>query len=313
MEVVIEGLRFDRGSRTILSIDYLNFPHGTTTALFGPNGSGKTSLLRLLAGLERQRAGSIQLGENRVQPRGLERLPVALAFQRPVFLRGSVRMNLKLGLELRGTPVSEVNAQVLAAARALGLDNLLDRSARALSAGEAQRANLARALSLRAPVTLLDEPLAGLDRVARARLLDELPHLLQTFATTTILVTHDREEAFRLADRLIVLVDGVVRAEGPSGEVYRHPPDRLTAELLGYMIVQAGGVSLGVPPGGLLLGDGEPSLELSVERTVDMGNHRDVVGTLNGSRVSVRLPAGDAPPERGTRVRVFIRSSVVLP
>lgn len=299
MEVSVEQLRFVRGRRTILDIDALTFASGTTTALFGPNGSGKTSLLRLIAGLDAPTTGRID------QPH------VSLAFQRPVFIRGTVRANLELGLRLRQAARENVEQRITEASREFGIAELLDRPARRLSGGEAQRVNLARALCLRAPVTLLDEPLAGLDRIGRSRLLEELPHLLTTFATTTIIVTHDREEAFRLADHIVVLVEGRVQASGRSGEVYRAPPDRLTAELLGYMIVPAEDGVLAVPPGGLTLGGPEPTMEMIIERVVDMGNHRDAVGLVNGSRVSVRVPP-DFLPVHQSAIRVGARSGVRL-
>lgn len=300
MKVTIERLRFTRGGREILDIDQLQFPHGTTTALFGPNGSGKTTLLRLIAGLERPTSGRLD------QP------PISLAFQRPVFIRGTVRWNLELGLVLKRVERAEVSHRIAEAAREFGIECLLERPARALSGGEAQRVNLARALCLRAPVTLLDEPLAGLDRIGRSRLLEELPHLLATFATTTIIVTHDREEAFRLADHLVVLVDGKVRAHGVSGEVYRAPADRLTAELLGYMIVPLSEGVLAVPPGGLILEGPSPSLPMTIERVVDMGNHLDAVGLVNGSRVSVRIPDGSVLPTPGSTVHISARKGVPL-
>ena len=299
MEVSVERLRSVRGRRTILDINALTFASGTTTALFGPNGSGKTSLLRLIAGLDTPTAGRVD------QPQ------VAFAFQRPVFIRGTVRCNLELGLRLRQAAREEVEQRIAEASREFGITELLDRPAGRLSGGEAQRVNLARALCLRAPVTLLDEPLAGLDRIGRSRLLEELPHLLTTFATTTIIVTHDREEAFRLADHIVVLVEGRVQASGRSGEVYRAPPDRLTAELLGYMIVPAEDGVLAVPPGGLMLGGPEPTMEMIIERVVDMGNHHDAVGLINGSRVSVRVP-GDFVPVGRTTIRVGARSGVRL-
>jgi ABC-type sugar transport system ATPase subunit len=300
MEIGVEQLRFGRGNRSILQIDELRFAHGTTTALFGPNGSGKTTLLRLLAGLEQPTSGTVH------------RAPVSLAFQRPVFIRGTVRANLELGLALRKFSPPDIHQRVSEAARELDFEPLLDRSARTLSAGEAQRVNLARALCLRAPVTLLDEPLAGLDRVSRTRLLEELPHLLRTFATTTILVTHDREEAFRLADQIVVLAEGRVRAQGRSGDVYRLPPDALTAVLLGYMIVPVPNSLWAVPPGGLVLGNNGRTIPLVVERMVDMGNHRDVIGRVAGSRVTVRLPDGETAPPPGSTVNITVRTMVEL-
>ena len=158
--------------------------------------------------------------------------------------------------------------------------------------------------SLRAPVTLLDEPLSGIDRLTRRQLLDDLPRMLGNFAATTILVTHDREEAFRLADHLVVLVDGRVHASGPKAEVYARPPDQATAELLGYTVVQKGDHCLGVPPGGWVIGEGGESFALAVERVVDMGNHLHVVGRIGGVRVDVRLRRDDPIPSRGEWVTV---------
>jgi ABC-type sugar transport system ATPase subunit len=311
MEVIIDRLRFSRAGRRILSINSLQFPHGSTTALFGPNGSGKTTLLSLLAGLEQPDSGHIAFGERAPREFGT-RWPVALAFQRPVFIRGSVRANLALGLTLADLATPVVTARVGEAATAFGIAELLDRSARALSGGEAQRANLARALCLKAPITLLDEPLAGLDRLARGRLLDELPALLQAFATTSVIVTHDREEAFRLADRLVVLVDGEVRAAGASGEIYRKPPDPLTAELLGYTVLSIDGRPIAVPPGGLVVGPGSSSLRLTIGRVVDMGNHLHLLGELAGKPVTVRLAPGQPIPDIGSRVEVVLRGEISL-
>jgi ABC-type sugar transport system ATPase subunit len=306
MDIRVEGLRLDLGRRTILEIDQLLLAHGTTTALFGPNGAGKTSLVRLLSRLQRPTAGRIVTSG----PGASDPFEVALAFQRPVFLRGTVRDNLELGLSLRQVPPTARRAVSTEAARAFGIDTLLDQPARTLSAGEAQRANLARALCLRAPLTLLDEPLSALDRVGRARLLEELPHLLQAFTTTTVVVTHDREEAFRLAEYLVVMVDGRIRATGRAGDVYRRPADRLTAELLGYTVVTVGAGVLAIPPGGLVISEDSTGPDLLIERVVDMGNHRDVVGILNGTRVMARLLPGVPAPARGAVVKTRIQSSV---
>ncbi len=312
MDLTIEGLRFDRGGRTVLEVPRLAFLSGTATAVFGPNGSGKTTLLRLIAGLERPASGRILLGSVPSGARPPAPRDIALAFQAAVFVGGSVRRNLDLALRLRKLPQAERAERIAEAARECGLEAVLDRPARQLSTGEAQRASLARTLSLRAPVTLLDEPLAGIDRLTRLQLLDDLPRLLATFATTTVLVTHDREEAFRLADHLVVLVDGRVRAAGPKAAVYARPPDRVTAELLGYAVVQAGHGLIAVPPSGLQLGAGEPELWMLVDRVVDMGNHRHALGTVEGERIDLRLPDSAAPPAAGERVRVTARACVAL-
>jgi ABC-type sugar transport system ATPase subunit len=310
MDVAVEALRFERGGRTVLDIAALGFGGGSTTAVFGPNGSGKTTLLRLIGGLERPSAGAVRIGGTPVSRDPGSRRHVALAFQEAVFLRGTVRRNLDLALRLRDLPSADRGARIAEAARECGIEPVLDRSARQLSSGEAQRANLARALALRAPVTLLDEPLTGIDRVTRVQLLDDLPRMLATFAATTILVTHDREEAFRLADNLVVLVDGRVRAAGPKAEVYAKPPDRTTAELLGYTVVGSGERLIAVPAGAWALGDGDASSELVVERVVDMGNHLHAVGRVGEVRVDLRLRPGDPIPSTGDRVRIAARSHV---
>jgi ABC-type sugar transport system ATPase subunit len=312
MEISIERLRFERDRMCVLDIPALTFASGTITALFGPNGSGKTTLLRLIAKLERPTAGRVHLGAG---PRPDDRSSgrrVAYAFQEAVFLRGSVRKNLDLALDLRSVPPAERDARITEVAAECGITPLMDRPARALSAGEAQRVNLARALALRAPVTLLDEPLAGLDRITRAQLLDDLPRWLARFAATVIIVTHDREEAFRIADHLVVLVAGQVRAAGPKGEIYRNPGDRATAELLGYTVIPMNGDLRGMPPGALRPGTGPDALEIVVERVVDMGNHQHALGSVNGVRVDIRLAPGAVAPAAGTRMSVIADRSVRL-
>jgi ABC-type sugar transport system ATPase subunit len=295
MDVRVEGLQFFRGRRPVLAIPELTFADGRTTALLGRNGSGKTTLLRLIAALERPRAGQVLIGGQPAAPSRV-RETVALAFQQPVFLSSSVRANLDLALRLRNLDARERARRIEEAARACGVEHLLERTAIRLSGGESRRVNLARALCLRAPVTLLDEPMAGLDGPARGQLLHELPGLLRDFATTTILVTHDRDEALRLADDLVILLDGQVRASGPRQEVFRRPPDPETAELLGYTLIQSEGGRLAVAPGALRPGPGEVNFLLQVDAYVDLGSQAEAFGTVGGASLAVRLPPGTPTP-----------------
>jgi ABC-type sugar transport system ATPase subunit len=318
IDVAIENVLFARNDRTVLDIPELHFPVGASTAIFGPNGSGKTTLLRLIAALERPPRGLVRVGGEPVRPVRQLRERVAYAFQEAVFLRGTVRQNLELGPAMRAVGRRERRVRIDEVARECGITHLLERPVHTLSGGEAQRANLARTLALRAPLTLLDEPLSGLDRIGRAHLLDDLPRLLETFATTTILVTHDREEAFRLAERIVVLVDGRVHAAGPKREVFRNPPDRETAELLGFIVIETGeAMDLAIPSGSLRLGHGSLNFTLIVERVIDMGNHTHAIGRLEGPRGMVRadvqLPDDAAPPAPGTPVHVSATEHAVVP
>ncbi len=312
MDVTLEQVLVTRGGRNVLDVSALSFPSGTTTAVFGPNGAGKTTLLRVVAGLDRPARGRVLIGD--AESRAGEARPpnTALAFQEPIFVSGSVRRNLELALELRGVSPAERPARIAEVAGECGIGTLLDRTARQLSSGEAQRVNLARALALRAPVTLLDEPLSGIDRIARLHLLDDLPGLLATFATTTVIVTHDREEAFRLADHLVILVNGVLRAAGPKAMVYRSPADRTVAELLGYTVLPYNGDLIAVPPGAVRLGLGTPGFTLSVERVVDMGNHPHVIGRVGETRMDLRLSNGDPVPAPGASLEVYAPTHVRL-
>ena len=312
MDVSLNDLLLTRSGRTVLQIPALIFPSGSTTAVFGPNGSGKTTLLRAIAGLERPSRGEVRLGGVPVGQDRKGRQRVGMGFQAAVFLRGSVRHNLDLALRLREVPGPDRQSRIEEAARECGIEHLLDRPARQLSGGEAQRVNLARVLALRAPVTLLDEPLSGLDRIARNQLLADLPRLLAKFAATTILVTHDREEAFRLADRLVIVIGGEIRAAGVKSRIYTHPPDRETAELLGYTVLPLHGQQLAIAPGGLRPGNGPLRFEVEVEQIIDMGNHLHLVGTIENQRVDLRLPAGTAPPVEGASLKVHAPEAITL-
>src|SRR5215213_9094117 len=311
MDVFVSDFYLTRNGRTVLHIRGLRFPSGSTTAVFGPNGSGKTTLLRAIAGLEQPDSGEGRVGGLPVGRETMVRPLVGIGFQTAIFVRGSVRHNLDLALRLWKVPAEQRRVRIEEAVNECGVADLLHRPACRLSGGEAQRVNLARVLALRAPVTLLDEPLSGVDRIGRVQLLAELPTLLARFTATSIVVTHDREEAFRLADRLVVLVDGEVRAAGPKGAVYAHPPDQATAELLGYTVLRQDEQLVAIAPGGLRPGNG-PLPFLLEERVIDMGNHLHVVGRVGEDPVDLRLPAGVAAPEEGSSRRVHAAQAIVL-
>ena len=300
MALGVESLRVLRGGRLVLDVLSLELRERRTTAILGPNGSGKTTLLRVLAGLEPVGEGRVHLGGAAVA--GARDL--AYAFQEIVFLRQSVRDNLGLGLRLRGVSREETWRRIEHAVALLGVAHLLDRRADRLSGGEARRVSLARALCLRARLVLLDEPLAGLDEQAYTQLVDELPQVLAAFDATTLLVSHRCDEALRLAEDLVVMVDGRVRAAGTTHDVVMNPRSSDVAKVLGYTVLAAGGRRVAVAAGGLQLGPGPLDFLMTVDGVATLGDRREVIGRIDDTRVRAQAPAIGAGPAPGDRVVV---------
>ncbi len=237
--VVLEaaGLEVRRGGSLVLSAPRLEVGRGETLAVMGPNGAGKSTLLLVLALLLKPTAGWVRVaGELATSANALRlRRRMAVVFQEPLLLDTSVERNVATGLELRGTPRKERDARVAKWLEAFGIAHLAKRPARTLSGGEAQRVSLARAFALEPEVLLLDEPFSALDAPTRAALTADLSAALQATATTTVLVTHDRDEALALGDRVAVLIGGELRQVGPPGEVFGAPVD---AEVAGFVGVE---------------------------------------------------------------------------
>jgi len=297
MTVALREVRVARDGRVVLEIPSLELRDQRTTAILGPNGAGKTTLLRVIAGLDSPGAGTVRVGGVPIQ----SGRHIAYVFQEQVFLHRSVRQNLELGLRLRGVPRAEIGARVHEAAARLGIAHLLDRRATQLSGGEGRRVSIARALCLKAPLVLLDEPLAGLDEDTYTRLLDELPQLLHAFAATTAIVTHSHHEALRLADDVVVLIGGRVRAAGETRTVFAEPGSAEVAAVLGYRVLIADERRVAVPPDALTLGPGRLELPMIVDQVIDLIERQEVVGRINGTRVHVSLPPGAPVPQPGER------------
>jgi molybdate/tungstate transport system ATP-binding protein len=215
----------------------LTVPAGAYTVVLGPSGSGKSVLLRLVAGLLRPERGSIRLGGKEAAGWPVERRRLGFVFpDAALFPHLSVAQNVAYGL--RGLPAPARADRVREVAASLGVQALLDRAVGALSGGEAQRVALARALAPRPRVVLLDEPLAHLDPQARLDLQAELGRLHRELGFTALHVTHDRQEARALGERLAVLEAGRLVQEGPLDEVLARPASGRVARFLG---LHAGG------------------------------------------------------------------------
>lgn len=304
MDVRLDDVLFRRAGRDVLSVPSLHIQPGRTTAVLGPNGAGKTTLLRLVAGLEQPDRGRVFVGGEIAAPR---RRVVGYAFQEEVFLRRTLLENVALALRIRGASRREAHDGAMAALRLLGIEAIATRRADQLSGGERRRASLARALCVHAPVLLLDEPMAGLDDSTYRRLLDDLPSLLRASGATVLVVTHDRDEAFRLCDDVVVLVGGEVRAAGTKQDVASNPRRRDVAEVLGYTVLQLANRTVAVPPGALALAARGTSLDATVESVLDVVHEWDVVATIGDTRVHVRLARSDVPPRPGDRIGIDAR------
>jgi spermidine/putrescine transport system ATP-binding protein/putrescine transport system ATP-binding protein len=233
----------------------LDVAEGEFLALLGPSGSGKTTLLRMLAGFETPSAGRILLDGRDVTATPPERRPVNMMFQSyALFPHMSVRGNVAYGLEMERRPRAEIRARVDAILAVTRLDALADRRPDQLSGGQRQRVALARALVKRPRALLLDEPLSALDRNLRAAMQVELKRLQREVGVTTVMVTHDQEEALAMADRVAVLKDGRLRQVGAPEAVYERPADRFVAGFIGAMnFIPGRAAAGGVEAGGALI------------------------------------------------------------
>jgi thiamine transport system ATP-binding protein len=221
----------------------LDAPSGSVTAVLGPSGSGKSTLLRALAGLEVPTSGSLRYDGRNLAHVPTHRRGFALMFQDgQLFSHQDVGRNVGYPLRLRHGNRSRPadRRRVAELLELVGLPGYEERMPATLSGGERQRVALARSLAVEPRMLLLDEPLSALDRDLRERLAAELHDILRRAGTTALLVTHDQEEAFAIADRMAVMREGRLVQEGTLDEVWRRPADAGTARFLGYATVLDG-------------------------------------------------------------------------
>jgi thiamine transport system ATP-binding protein len=209
--------RFAPDKQVLSAVD-LAVPVGSIFALLGPSGCGKTTLLRVVAGLEQADAGGVWFGGEDVTAVPVHQRRFGLMFQEyALFPHMSVAQNIAFGLEMARLPRAQAAARVDELLDLVDLRGYADRSVERLSGGEQQRVALARTLAPQPRLLLLDEPLANLDRQLREELVGDLRAILSRVGVTTLVVTHDQQEAFVLADQLAVMNAGRHRAAGCAG------------------------------------------------------------------------------------------------
>lgn len=328
MSIVVREVSKKFGGFTALDDVSLNVPEGELLALLGPSGSGKTTLLRVIAGLEQADSGTVHHSDSDVTRRPARDRNFGFVFQHyALFKHMTVFENVAFGLRVRNWKDADVMARVSELLHLIRLENLGDRFPAQLSGGQRQRIALARALAARPAVLLLDEPFGALDAKVRVELRQWLRRLHDEVPVTTIFVTHDQEEAFEVADRVVVMNSGRIEQAGSPQDVFEHPANEFVMDFLGHVNVFhgrvhegkaiIGGLEIDIPgtrssgpakvfvrPHELDLemhANGVPGLEATVRHVTPSGSVTRVAVVLTDSGMELNI---DLPPYRSAELRL---------
>ncbi|HYF58242.1 MAG TPA: sn-glycerol-3-phosphate ABC transporter ATP-binding protein UgpC [Burkholderiaceae bacterium] len=285
--VAIEGVQKSYGpTRVIHGVD-VGIEDGEFCVLVGPSGCGKSTLLRMIAGLEEISGGSIRIGGRVVNDVPPKERDIAMVFQNyALYPHMKVRENMAFALMLAKRPKAEIDRRVGEAAEILGLGPYLDRYPRQLSGGQRQRVAMGRAIVRDPQVFLFDEPLSNLDAKLRVQMRTEIKALHQRLKTTSIYVTHDQIEAMTMADRIVVMRDGLVEQTGTPLELYDHPANVFVAGFIGSPAMNM--VQGTWRDGSVLVGD-------ATVRVARPMRASDGQAVLLGMRPENLAPAADGP------------------
>jgi putative spermidine/putrescine transport system ATP-binding protein len=232
--VTLDHLTKTYGTNRVVDDVSLTVEQGELVALLGPSGCGKTTTLRMIAGFVEATSGRVLIGEADVTDLPPYRRDTGMVFQGyALFPHMTVFGNVAFGLEMRKVGKADIEARVRRALELVRLGDLGERYPRQLSGGQQQRVALARALVVEPEVFLLDEPLSNLDAKLRSEVRIEIRQLQQSLGLTTVFVTHDQEEALTLADRLVVMNQGVIQQIGSPTELYERPANAFVADFIG--------------------------------------------------------------------------------
>ena len=295
----VRDLVVQRGGVPVLEIESLDIQRGLVTVIIGPNGSGKSTLLGALQLVLHPTRGTLTLDGEPMDANAVQtRRRMSAAFQEPLLLSMSVRSNVELPLRLRGVGRRRRRELSEHWLERFGIASLSRRHARQLSGGEAQRVSLARAFASQPEVMLLDEPFAGVDAPTRETLIEDFAEILSETRPTTVLVTHDRDEALRLGDKAALLIGGRVRQIGRPVDIFDRPRDREVAEFVGVenifrreelpLAIEApAGALVGIRSEHVLL---ERGVGATVERVDLSGAMARVALSLGSGRLIARTP-----------------------
>ncbi|MBQ1566716.1 MAG: ABC transporter ATP-binding protein [Erysipelotrichaceae bacterium] len=210
------------------------FNQGEFVAILGPSGSGKTTLLRIIAGLERPPLGTVYFDDVDLNEIDIDERDMGMVFQNySLYPNQTVYKNIAFPLEVKHVPREDIEKEVDKIATMMGLKDKLEKLPEELSGGEKQRVAIARAMVKNPKVLLLDEPFSNLDPLMRRRLRNTLRKVHENYDTTFIYVTHDQYDALSLAERIIILKDGITQMDDSSANVYNYPVNRFCGEFLG--------------------------------------------------------------------------------
>ncbi len=274
--VSIRDVRKAFGQTTILHGVSVDIRDGEFVILVGPSGCGKSTLLRMIAGLENISGGEIAIGDRVVNDVPPKERDIAMVFQNyALYPHMTVRDNMAFSMKLRKAPKAEIDERTAKAAGILGLNALLDRYPRQLSGGQRQRVAMGRAIVRDPQVFLFDEPLSNLDAKLRVAMRTEIKELHQRLKTTTVYVTHDQIEAMTMADRIVVMHDGIVEQTGAPLDLYDRPGNLFVAGFIGSPAMNF--ISGKVRSNGTLTFQTGNGLSIPLDRAPLNANGRDLV------------------------------------
>jgi len=301
MTLAVDGLSHRYGTQQALSDVSFGLDAGELVAVLGPSGCGKTTLVQAIAGHLSPTAGRVRLRGNDVTGQPPEQRAVGLVFQEStLYPHMTVGKNVAYGLAARDTDPSERETIVGEYLALVGLADQRTAYPSELSGGQKRRVELARALAPQPELLLLDEPLSALDRALRVQLRGEIDRIQRETGVTTLLVTHDQQEAMELADRLVVMHDGAVAAVGPPRRLYESPPTPFVASFLGRSTELPATVAT-TEPLGVAVGGGELTLP-AADRTPAVGESLRCL--FRPHKLSIRPPDDEGADLSGTVSRV---------